>query len=141
MIATEFEIARALAINFHNGQMYGHQPYIYHLDAVVASVVSSNTNEDRFLIVAILHDVLEDTDCTEGVLSFYFGSRITKAVVALTKIEGEAYEDYIARVKKNPLALIVKMHDTMCNLKESLCQQNMNRVKKYSKQMSLLAEK
>lgn len=147
-MTNDFALAKALAERFHQGQMYGKHPYMYHLEMVANSV--SEESDERLATVAILHDILEDTSCTEGLLYSLFEDNIVKAVIALSKIStgtgygsviiDEPYEEYIARVKNNSLAKIVKMHDTLCNLKESLVRRDMNRVRKYSKQMNLLGE-
>ena len=135
---TDYELALTIATKFHSGQKYGKEPYTVHLLAVADSV--SCHSDDRLPIVAVLHDLLEDTDCHVSVLYGLFEDNVVKAVEAISKQEGESYEDYITRVKNNPLAKVVKMHDTKCNLSESLKRLDMKRVMKYSKQMNLLAE-
>jgi (p)ppGpp synthase/HD superfamily hydrolase len=62
-------------------------------------------------IVALLHDVLEDTDITEKQLRKRFPDHVIDAVVILTKSKGQAYEDYLAQVKANAMALAVKLAD------------------------------
>lgn len=137
---TDFDLAKAIATKFHKGQMYGKQPYMYHLEMVAESLMKEP--DDRLPIIGILHDIIEDTTCDGDILNSLFEDNVVDAVVALTKgwVWNESYEDYIIRVRKNPLALIVKMHDTLCNLEESLVRRDMKRVIKYSAQMKLLAE-
>jgi (p)ppGpp synthase/HD superfamily hydrolase len=134
----DFELARTIALKFHAGQMYGKEPYIYHLDLVANSLKTEP--DDRLPVIGILHDILEDTNCPESLLRQLFEDNVINAVVALSKIDGEPYESYIDRVKANPLALKAKMHDTLCNMTESLKRGDMKRVRKYSKQMNILAE-
>jgi hypothetical protein len=108
-------------------------PQRSHLSVYVPSP-KSVSNQDR------MKEILEDTDCKEETLCQLFEDNVVNAVKAMTKIDGEPYEFYIDRVKKNELARTVKMHDTLCNLQESLVRRDMRRVMKYSKQMQYLAE-
>jgi (p)ppGpp synthase/HD superfamily hydrolase len=136
---TDYELALTIATKFHSGQKYGNEPYTVHLLAVTDSV--SCHVDDRLPIIAILHDIIEDTNCSLDVLYGLFEDNVVNAVRAITKVSGGgSYEDYISKVKGNALAKIVKMHDTQCNLNESLKRLDMKRVLKYSKQMNLLAE-
>lgn len=132
-------IAWALANRFHAGQQYGKEPYTYHLKLVHQSVAHCN-HDERLEIIAILHDILEDTDCPPTVLAALFEDNVVDAVHALTKGKEEARSDYIARVKANPLALIVKRHDALCNLTESLRRGDQKRVRKYSQLLIDLSE-
>lgn len=69
-------------------------------------------------IVAILHDVVEDSSVTLADLSVEheFPEEIVRAVEAITRIKGEEYFDYIVRVSKNKMATIVKMADLVDNM-------------------------
>lgn len=73
------------------------------------------TDEEK--IVALLHDVLEDTDYTvDNLRSESFPDHIIDAVACITKDRKESYEDFIHRVKTNSLARVVKIHDLEDNL-------------------------
>lgn len=133
-------IATALADKFHAGQTYGTMSYMVHLNAVACSVRAANSNDERLEVVAILHDILEDTACPPEVLTALFEDKIVDAVWALTKGKDEARSDYLARVKANPLALIVKRHDALCNLTESMKRGDMKRVVKYSEVLKELCQ-
>lgn len=130
--------AKKLASLAHEGQMYGKNPYEYHLEAV-ASSLPKDKYDVLHICVAWLHDILEDTECTEYQLRLMFSCEIVDAVVALTKVSGETPSEYFDKVAANPIALIVKMHDTLCNLTESLKTGQMGRVRKYSAQLNKLA--
>jgi (p)ppGpp synthase/HD superfamily hydrolase len=134
----EYQLAFQIARKFHAGQMYGKESYMYHLSQVANSL--SDENDDRLPIIGILHDILEDTDCTATLLLNLFDKDIVEAVQALTKRSLESYEDYIDKVRGNPLALTVKLHDTLCNLTESTKRRDNKRILKYSKQLQLLVE-
>ena len=138
-MSNEVGLASNLIEKFHAGQKYGDGPYTDHLYQVYNSVCIGSTDE-RLQVVALLHDILEDTDCTEALLRQLFEDNIVDAVVALTKQEGELRGDYLVRVKKNAMARIVKMHDTTCNLKESLSRMDKKRIAKYADQLRFLVE-
>lgn len=55
---------------------------------------------DNERIVAILHDVVEDTDITLDDISYRFGEVIADAVDAITHRKNEPREEYYTRVKK-----------------------------------------
>jgi (p)ppGpp synthase/HD superfamily hydrolase len=65
--------------------------------------------------VALLHDVLEDTGCTEDELRREFPGHVVDAVLALTHLPGEPLADYYRRVRADPLALEVKLADIASN--------------------------
>lgn len=129
-LSAEEQIAWALAMRYHAGQLYGKHPYIKHLQDVVNSLAGQA--DDRLVLIAILHDILEDTSCPPEVLTALFEDKVVDAVWALTKGKEEARSDYLARVKGNPLALVVKRHDSLCNLTESMKRGDMKRVAKYA---------
>lgn len=136
-----FEKAYELALKYHEKQLYGDKPYIYHIDSVVDSIVRKwgNGNKD-LLAIAALHDIIEDTEVTESDLIAFVGKDVTKCVVALTKLPNEAYDTYIHRVKEFHYSKEVKIHDTLCNLTESIMSDSAYRVKKYSNQLQLLVK-
>lgn len=63
-------------------------------------------------IVGVLHDVVEDTDWTfEALAAEGFSEEVIAALRCVTKLsENENYDDFIERVKKNPLAVAVKIN-------------------------------
>lgn len=72
-------------------------------------------------VTALLHDLLEDTDAEENVLS-PFSQDIQEAVRCLTRGTEERYFVYIERVKQNPLARKVKIADIQDHLRPELRQ-------------------
>ncbi len=134
--------ATNFAIEAHGDQMYGDKPYLYHLSQVennVIRVLGVDAFKER--IVAMLHDVIEDTDVAWFELVGMFGKEITDAVQAMSKIDGEDYYDYIARCRANPIALLVKKCDTMANLTQSFTEQRHKGIIKYTTQLQLLEAK
>jgi len=86
------------------------EPYILHPLRVMMCVPTVNHR-----VVAVLHDVIEDTKTTETELRVTFGELITNAVLAISKKHGEVYSDYLKRVKQNELARTVKIMDIKDN--------------------------
>jgi len=134
-------IAIQLVIKHHDGQMYGEFPYWHHLADVVDSVTRSIGEDDAIIAIAWNHDLNEDTNCSyEEMTEAGLTQRVVDGVKCLTKVEGESYDDYIKKVRSNPDALLVKKHDTLCNLTQSVKEGNSKRIKKYAKQLLLLEE-
>jgi (p)ppGpp synthase/HD superfamily hydrolase len=90
------------------------QPYILHCIRVMIAAPPYLA----YQAVAILHDVIEDTDATEAEVKAYFGDRIASAVIALTRLPGEDYNVYLDRVKEDKIALAVKIADLSDNMDE-----------------------
>lgn len=66
--------------------------------------------------VAWLHDVIEDSPFTaENLIEWGMPTHVVDAVTCLTKLKGESRDDYYARVKSNPIALVVKLADISDN--------------------------
>ncbi|GBO55817.1 guanosine-3',5'-bis(Diphosphate) 3'-pyrophosphohydrolase [Pseudanabaena sp. lw0831] len=113
----DFETLLALAISIanqaHAGQLdKAGKPYILHPLTVMAQM---DTRESK--IVAVLHDAIEDSDLKiEDLVKQGFPEFITEAIAAITKVEGEQYEDYILRVKSNAIARKVKIADVTHNM-------------------------
>ena len=135
------EKAILLAVKAHKGQRdKGGKPYILHCLRVMLSV-----ENEKEQIVAVLHDILEDTMVTKETLQKEgFCNEIIEAVIALTKKEEENYFDYIERLKNNTTAKKVKLADLKdnMNIKRILhpTQQDSERVEKYKKAKKLLEE-
>lgn len=112
----ELMIAAAdeLAERAHAGQFdKAGEPYIKHPRAV-ASAFDPITQPEEF-VVALLHDVVEDTEVTLNDLHRMFPSQIVAAVDAITIRPNEARAEYYQRVKKNQLATAVKLKDIAHN--------------------------
>jgi (p)ppGpp synthase/HD superfamily hydrolase len=122
--------------------MYGKLPYVAHLREVVSSLEDKlGCGVDPVLIaVGWLHDVLEDTLCETSEIIHKCGVDVLSAVIALTKGHGQPYSHYIAQVKAHPVALEVKLHDSLKNLTASVMSGEKGRIKKYAKQLQLLVE-
>ena len=102
------ELALRIATEAHKGQLdkLG-KDYIDH----PKRIASKFPNEPDLQSVALLHDVLEDTNITEAQLRKQFPEQVVDAVVVMTKRKGQPYEEYLMRVKNNKMALAVKLAD------------------------------
>lgn len=71
----------------------------------------------RLRLVALLHDVLEDTDIElYDLAAAGVPNDVLAAVEALTRLPGEAYVSYIERVADDFMAKLVKIADLQANL-------------------------
>ena len=106
--------ALRLAVEAHAGQTDASgAPYILH----VLQVVMGCRPDPEAMAVAALHDVVEDSTTTIGDLrTLGFSKTIVEAVDAISRRDGETYEDYIERVLKVPLARRVKRVDLEHNM-------------------------
>jgi len=108
-------IAIKIAVDAHDGQLdkIG-MPYILHPFAVM-DAFELHELEER--IVAVLHDILEDTLVTvTDLLRVGIHPDLVTAVLAVTKQKGEELTAYYKRVRANPMALRVKYRDIEHNL-------------------------
>ena len=106
------EDAIILATNYHKEQVdKAGEPYILHPMRVMLSMETTGEK-----IVAILHDVLEDTDTTLSYLEEFFPGKLLVSVNALTHREGESYQHYLNRIPMYATAIRVKLADLRDNL-------------------------
>ena len=113
------------------------QPYIGHLIRV-ANGINQNLDfhETEILTtVALLHDIIEDTNWTIEDLHKEFPSEVVDSVFLLTKVKGQKYEDYIESLSKNIYSVIVKISDLKDNMDvtrlSNLGDYELKRLKKY----------
>lgn len=125
-----YEDAYRLAEKAHNGQLrkYSGLPYIIHPTAVAAKF-----DTQTFKIVAILHDIIEDTYLTPNdLIQLNYSDEIIYALIAITKKPNEPYLEYILRVQVNPIATAVKIQDIRHNLSTlPILQQTKDKINKY----------
>jgi (p)ppGpp synthase/HD superfamily hydrolase len=97
----------------HAGQVdKAGQPYVLHPIRVMMRLA---TLEER--VVALLHDVVEDSDLTlDDLRARGFSPAVVAAVDCLTKVEGETYDAFVSRVLTDPLAARVKIADLLENI-------------------------
>ena len=110
------EKALQIAARAHEGQVDKQGlPYILHPLRVMDGVEGLDAK-----IVAVLHDVIEDTPVTLDELEREgFSGVVLAAVWCVTHAEGETYADYVVRCRADPIALRVKLSDLADNTRLS----------------------
>lgn len=135
----DFQKAIQLAQKAHRGQLdKAGQDYLLHPLRVAQSV---ETEEEK--IVAVLHDVLEDSDVQAGELRKNgFSENIIEALILLRHKKGESYAAYITRLSVNELARKVKiadLHDNMnLNRLPQITEKDRERNAKYAAALEFL---
>lgn len=139
MIYTE-KTKRAMQIAYeaHHGQLdKSGVPYIYH-PIHLAEQMDTETET----IVALLHDVVEDTPVTMEDLSEEFSEEVIEALKLLTHDENEDYMSYVQKLKQNPISRKVKKADLRHNSDMSRLtewtEKAEKRLQKYKKAMKIL---
>lgn len=110
------KLAEDTARKAHAGQTRWDKttPYVTHPIAVAARF---SNDRPSFKVVALLHDVVEDTPMTlKQLRDLGFSEYIVDSVDAITKREGEDYLDYLDRIIRDPVATAVKIADIDHNL-------------------------
>ena len=115
-------------------------PYVFHPFHVAEQMTSEAST-----IVALLHDVVEDTDYTlDDIANQGFGKEIVEAVALMTHEDDVPYLDYVARLKDNPIAREVKLADLAHNSDLSrlgeIDEETRQRLEKYEKAKALLKQ-
>ena len=127
------ERAIAIAAKAHEGQTdKGGAPYILHPLRVMMKMKAESER-----IVAVLHDVLEDTLITlDDLRAEGFSEPVLMALDSVTRREGETYEAFIQRAKADPIGCRVKAADLIDNMDLSRIpmpgQRDKGRVMKYA---------
>ena len=86
-------------------------PYIYH-----PVHLAEQMSDEATTCVALLHDVVEDTDMTfEQLQAEGFTPEIIAAIRLMTHDDNVPYMDYVAEIKKNAIASAVKLADLRHN--------------------------
>lgn len=131
MLATMIQIAT----NYHFGQFdKGGNPYILHPLEVMRMV--EIFNDEELSCIALGHDLFEDTDCSDiNLCRAGMSKRVIDGIHVLTKISGQTYDQYLARIKTNRDAVIVKMADLRHNSDltrlKGVTQKDLDRAAKY----------
>lgn len=74
-------------------------------------------DSDRCRVVAVLHDIVEDTEVTlDDLVEFGFDAGVVRAVDCLTHRSDISYEEYIGRVATDAMATRVKLCDIADNV-------------------------
>jgi len=121
-------------------------PYLNHLGLVAMEAMAATTNgigsEDPTLLIlcAVLHDAIEDTECTYDDIKLIFGSNVAEGVLALSKdkrlpTKQEQMEDSIYRIQKQPKSIwMVKLCDRITNLQPPPAHWNSTKIALYQEE-------
>ena len=104
-----------IAKEAHKGQTrWNGESYIIH-----PLFVATQFTDERLKCIAILHDVIEDTNCDKEML-YAKGVRgdIVAIVDVLSRRTGESYKDFILRICEVKSAIMVKIEDLKHNLSD-----------------------
>ena len=140
----KLQLVNNLAKHFHSGQKYGEYDYFeYHLRGVVEILpeFSLSPLTEDMIIVAFLHDILEDTYCTYETIENIFGFTVADSVSILTKMQGEPIDQYLFGVCSNHVARMVKFSDSLFNYRECVKCGNLKRAEKYKSNLEVVHDK
>lgn len=115
-------------------------PYVFHPFHLAEQMKDESTT-----IVALLHDVIEDTEYTfNDLIAMGFDGAIIDAIELMTHEEGVPYMDYVEKIKSNPIAREVKLadlrHNSDLSRLDAPTEKDKMRVEKYRKAIVLLEE-
>jgi len=106
--------------------------------------VSNNCNKQKDKIVGLLHDVIEDTNCTLEILRMKrFPTECVMSVDAISRRSGEDENDYYARLIVDLMATRVKKRDLEDNIRlvrflDPLENKDLHRAEKYHKRIRMI---
>lgn len=142
MIYTELT-KKALKLSFekHKDQVdKSGMPYVFH-----PFHLAEQMDDEISTVVALLHDVVEDTDVTfEQLEEMGFPKEAVDAIRLMTHEESVPYEDYVRVIKTNPVAAKVKLADLRHNSDATrlsvMTEKDIRRAEKYRNAMAILQE-
>ena len=132
------QLAKAIALAskvFESKTDKGGKPYILHCLRVMNSV---DQTDEELMQVAVMHDVVEDSDITiYDLAAMGFSERVTIAVKTLTHDKNIPYDDYIKAIALNKDARVVKLADLTDNSSivrlKGIGKRDFDRMEKYHK--------
>lgn len=115
-------------------------PYVFH-----PFHLAEQMPDEDCTVVALLHDVIEDTEYgVEDLQALGFSDTVLTALMLMTHEDDTPYLDYVAVLKANPIARTVKLADLKHNSDFSrlsvVTDKDLQRVEKYKKAIQLLEE-
>lgn len=113
-------------------------PYVFH-----PFHLAEQMDDEASVCVALLHDVMEDTDYTvDDIRVLGMPAAVIEALLLLTHDASEPYLDYVARVARNPLAAKVKRadlrHNSDLSRLDEVTDLDRARVGKYQKALAII---
>jgi len=142
MIYTEMT-KRALSLCFeaHKDQKdKSGLPYVFH-----PFHLAEQMEDEETTVVALLHDVIEDTEYTiEDLQKVGFSQRVISAIALMTHDPQVPYMEYVRAIKSNPIARAVKLADLRHNSDmtrlDIITQRDEERAQKYLDAIVVLEE-
>jgi len=126
--------AIAIASKAHEDQKdRGGHAYILH---PIRIMMRLRTNDDELMQIAVLHDVVEDSNWSlDDLTAQGFSTRVVNALKLLTHNLNESYEEYVTKIATNPDATRIKLEDLRDNSDitrlKGLRERDLQRVEKY----------
>jgi len=132
--------AMKIAYDAHHGQLdKSGVPYVYH---PIHLAEQMKTEEE--CIVALLHDVVEDTNITFEQLEREFSDTVIQVLKLLTHDDSVPYMDYVRKIKDNPIAKNVKLadlhHNSDVTRLDEMSEKDKLRNIKYNEAIRILSE-
>lgn len=142
MIYTKMtKVALKLCFEVHKEQIdKSGMPYVFH-----PFHLAEQMSDEETTIVALLHDVVEDSDRTvEDLRAMGFSEAVLEAITLMTHDPAVPYMDYVAQIKTNPIAKAVKLadlrHNSDMSRLETITDYDWVRAEKYKKAIEILEE-
>ena len=115
-------------------------PYVFH-----PFHLAEQMEDEVTTVVALLHDVVEDSSYTFAELeAMGFAAEVISALRLLTHEASVPYMEYVAAIKKDPVATAVKLADLRHNSDttrlDTVDERAQRRVEKYRQAIRLLSE-
>ncbi len=140
MIYTKMtKIALKLCFEAHKDQTdKSGMPYVFH-----PFHLAEQMKDEKTTVVALLHDVIEDTDYTfDDLRDLGFDEEIISALKLMTHEDSVPYMEYVAAIKPNPVAKAVKLadlrHNSDMSRLDNVTPRDVERAKKYAAAIKLL---
>lgn len=138
-------LSKAIAITaqaFEGEYDKGGKPYILHCLFVMSKMPKADLELQQ---IAVMHDLIEDTDYTlEDLKELGFSDRVVAGVALLTHPRWEPYVEYIARIAENMDAVLVKLadlrHNSDITRMKGIGEKDLKRLAKYHKAFKFLKE-
>ena len=115
-------------------------PYVFH-----PFHVAEQMTDEISTVCALLHDVMEDTDCTpEDLRTMGFPQEVIEILLLLTHDPSVPYMDYVKKIGTNPVAKQVKLadlkHNSDLSRMDTVDEYTLERNEKYKEALRLLSE-
>lgn len=115
-------------------------PYVFHPFHLAEQMTDENT-----VAVALLHDVIEDTDYTlDDLKKMKFPDEVCEALSYLTHDDSVPYLEYVKTIRKNEIAKTVKLadlkHNSDLSRLDRVTENDLLRVEKYKRAIKILEE-